>query len=107
VSHHSSGNAVDIARINGVPILGHQEPGGITEQTVKRLLTLQGSMRPAQIISLLDLGGPTFAMGDHADHIHVGFRAQAAASLRPSQWSNLLERLRKIENPVIPVPGED
>ena len=31
VSHHSSGNAVDIAQINGIPILGHQEPGGVTE----------------------------------------------------------------------------
>ena len=28
VSHHSSGNAVDIAMVNGIPILGHQEPGG-------------------------------------------------------------------------------
>ncbi len=27
VSHHSSGNAVDIAEINGVPILGHQGSG--------------------------------------------------------------------------------
>ena len=27
VSEHSSGNAVDIAMINGIPILGHQEPG--------------------------------------------------------------------------------
>ena len=56
VSHHSSGNAVDIAAINGVPILGHQEPGGITEQAVRRLMSLQGTMRPDQIISLLDLG---------------------------------------------------
>ena len=30
-------------------------------------------MAPAQIISLMDMGGPTFAMGDHADHIHVGY----------------------------------
>ena len=32
VSHHSSGNAVDISKINGVPIFGHQEPGGVTDQ---------------------------------------------------------------------------
>ena len=32
VSHHSSGNAVDIAAINGIPILGHQEAGGVTER---------------------------------------------------------------------------
>ena len=51
-------------------------------------------------------------MGDHADHIHVGFRPlfgdnkklgkQALAVLKPGQWSDLLERLRKIDNPVVP-----
>ena len=74
VSHHSTGTAVDIAAINGVPILGHQEPGGVTDQAVRAIMTLQGAMAPAQIISLLDLGGPTFAMGDHHDHIHVGYQ---------------------------------
>jgi hypothetical protein len=112
VSHHSSGNALDIAKVNGVPILGHQEPGGITEQTVRQLMRLQGTMRPDQIISLLDLGQNTLAMGDHADHIHVGFRPrfgenrklgrQALAVLKPGQWSDLLSRLRRIENPAVP-----
>jgi hypothetical protein len=112
VSHHSSGNAVDIAKVNGVPILGHQEAGGITEQTVRQLMRLQGTMRPDQIISLFEIGGPTFAMADHADHIHVGFRPlfgvnaklgrQALAVLKPGQWSDLLARLRKIDNPVVP-----
>jgi hypothetical protein len=112
VSHHSSGNAVDIAKINGVPILGHQDPGGITEQAVKRLMRLQGTTRPAQIISLFDLGSNTVSMSDHADHIHVGFRPlfgdnkklgqQALAVLKPGQWSDLLSRLRQIDQPVVP-----
>jgi hypothetical protein len=112
VSHHSSGNAVDIAAINGVPIIGHQEAGGITEQAVRRLMGLQGTMRPDQIISLLDFGANTIAMADHADHIHVGFQPrfgtnrklgrQAEAVLRPGQWDELLARLRDIENPVVP-----
>ena len=112
VSAHSSGNAVDISRINGVPILGHQEPGGITEQAVRHLMRLQGTLEPNQIISLLDLGGNTMKMGDHADHIHVGFRPrfgtnsklskQARAVLRPGQWPELLKRLDEIENPVVP-----
>jgi hypothetical protein len=112
VSHHSSGNAVDIAKVNGIPILGHQDPGGITEQTVRQLMRLQGTMRPDQIISLFEIGGPTFAMADHADHIHVGFRPlfgvngrlgrQAFAVLKPGQWSDLLDRLREIDNPVVP-----
>ena len=74
VSAHSSGNAVDISRINGVPILGHQERGGIAEQTVRQLMRLQGTLEPDQIISLLDMGANTMKMGDHADHIHVGFK---------------------------------
>jgi hypothetical protein len=112
VSHHSSGNAVDIAKINGIPILGHQEPGGITEQTVRRLMQLQGTMAPAQIISLFEIGGATFAMSDHHDHIHVGFQPmfgenrklgkQALAVLSPGQWDDLLSRLNEIENPVVP-----
>jgi hypothetical protein len=112
VSEHSSGNAVDIAMVNGIPILGHQEPGGITEQTVRRLMQLQGTMQPHQIISLLELGGSTFAMADHNDHIHVGFQPmfgankklgrQALAVLEPGQWSDLISRLGEIENPVVP-----
>jgi hypothetical protein len=112
VSHHSSGNAVDISLINGVPIVGHQEPGGITEQTVRRLMLLQGTMAPAQIISLFDIGGATFAMSDHHDHIHVGFTPrfgangklgrQAFAILKPGQWSDLITRLGEIDNPVVP-----
>ena len=73
VSAHSSGNAVDIAEVNGIPILGNQGRGSITEAVVRDLLLLQGTMRPSQIITLMDFGGPTFAMGDHDDHIHVGY----------------------------------
>jgi hypothetical protein len=112
VSHHSSGNAVDIAKLNGIPILGHQEPGGVTDQAVRRLMLLQGTMAPAQIISLLEIGGPTLTMADHADHIHVGFQPmfgankklgkQILAVLRPGQWSDLISRLGEIDNPVVP-----
>jgi len=112
VSHHSSGNAVDIAMVNGIPILGHQEPGGITDQTVNVLLQLQGTLQPDQIISLIEKGGPTYAMADHADHIHVGFQPlfgvnkkqgmQALAILKPGQWDDLLARLREIDNPTVP-----
>ena len=46
VSHHSSGNAVDIALVNGLPILGNQGPGSITEALVRDVLELQGTMAP-------------------------------------------------------------
>ncbi|MFL5825803.1 MAG: lytic murein transglycosylase, partial [Thermoleophilaceae bacterium] len=112
VSEHSSGNAVDIAAVNGIPIAGHQDPGGITETAVRRLMMLQGTMAPHQIISLLDFGKNTLALPDHYDHIHVGFQPlfgtnakagkEALAVLKPGQWDDLVKRLGEIQNPVVP-----
>ncbi|MGI8461159.1 MAG: peptidoglycan DD-metalloendopeptidase family protein, partial [Solirubrobacterales bacterium] len=111
VSAHSSGNAVDIAQVNGIPILGNQGRGSITEATIQQLLKLQGSMEPAQIISLMEMGGPTFAMGDHADHIHLGYQPLYSADeedkqfvrlLKPEQWERLIGRIAEIDNPEIP-----
>ena len=73
VSAHIYGRAVDVAALNNVSIYGHQQPGGITEQAVRALLMLPGGMEPAQVISLLGMGGPSFALANHYDHIHVGY----------------------------------
>jgi murein DD-endopeptidase MepM/ murein hydrolase activator NlpD len=115
VSEHSSGNAVDIAKINGIPILGHQGPGSITDITIRRLLTLQGAMKPHQIISLMTFDGAdnTLALPDHNDHIHVGFQPlfgtndklgrQLDSALKPGQWIRLMKRLGNIDNPTVPI----
>jgi murein DD-endopeptidase MepM/ murein hydrolase activator NlpD len=74
VSEHSSGDAVDIAAIDGVPVTGHQGPGTLADALIKTVLRLQGTMHPHQVISLEDLPGETsFAMSDHYDHVHVGY----------------------------------
>src|SRR4051812_37323653 len=73
VSAHIYGRAADIAALGGTTIYGHQQPGGVTEQGVRSLLLLPPEMLPAQIISLLGLGGPSFPLANHYDHIHVGF----------------------------------
>jgi hypothetical protein len=73
VSAHIYGRAVDIAALGRVSIFGHQQPGGVTEQAVRSLLFLPGGMLPAQVISLLGLGGPSFPLANHYDHIHVGY----------------------------------
>jgi hypothetical protein len=111
VSNHSSGNAVDIAAINGTPILGHQGRGSITETTLRKILTLQGLMQPTELISLMDLGGPSFAMGDHADHIHVGWRPLLGSNaklgraarriLSANQWDRFVDRIADIRNPIV------
>ena len=59
VSEHSTGDAVDIAVINGVPVTGHQGPGTLVDELIKDVLQLQGTMHPHQVISLEDLPGET------------------------------------------------
>jgi hypothetical protein len=73
VSAHVYGRAIDIAALRDVSITGHQQPGGITEQAVRSVLMLPGRMLPAQVISLMGLGGPSFPLANHYDHIHVGY----------------------------------
>jgi murein DD-endopeptidase MepM/ murein hydrolase activator NlpD len=107
VSEHATGSAVDIAAINGVPILGHQGPGSLTELVVLRLLALDGPMKPHQIITLMQFAGAdnTVAMADHADHIHIGWRPHRERGVRPRldatldarQWSRLFDRLGKLD----------
>jgi murein DD-endopeptidase MepM/ murein hydrolase activator NlpD len=111
VSEHSTGDAVDISLVNGIPIVGHQGPGSITDTTIRKLLTLQGSMKPHQIISLMSYPGTdnTLAKADHYNHIHVGFRPFAQASLAssltssitPGQWIKLIARLGEIPDPAV------
>jgi hypothetical protein len=113
VSEHTTGTAVDIAAVNGVPIIGHQGPGSITDITIQRLLTLQGTMKPHQIISLMTFkdADNTLALPDHDDHIHVGWRPlygqsrktarKIDAILRPRQWIKLIDRLGEIDNPEV------
>jgi hypothetical protein len=112
ISHHSIGGAVDIAAINGQSILGNQGPGTLAHALIEQLLKLQGTMLPDQIISLMDMGGPTYVMGDHADHVHVGYAASGATGpaaerqfaqiLKPDQWRRLIGRLAEIDNPEVP-----
>jgi hypothetical protein len=111
VSEHSTGDAVDIAMINGIPVTGHQGPGTMTDELIKDVLQLQGTMQPHQVISLEDLPGETsFALPDHYDHVHIGYHpieggpeARFTALLKPQQWQRLINRLGQIENPDVPV----
>jgi outer membrane biosynthesis protein TonB len=72
-SAHVYGLAVDIAALEGKSITGNQEPNGLTERAVRNILLLPAELRPQQVISLLGLGGPSFPLANHHDHIHVGY----------------------------------
>ncbi|HYY74737.1 MAG TPA: hypothetical protein VE644_00280, partial [Gaiellaceae bacterium] len=73
VSAHTYGLAVDVAALESTPIAGHQDPNGVTERAVRNILLLPAELQPRQVISLLGLGGASFPMADHWDHIHVGY----------------------------------
>ncbi len=78
VSAHVYGRAVDVTAVGGKRIKNHQGPGSVTEHTVRLLLMLPQRMRPRQVVSLMDVDGPTgnrgsFALPDHGDRIQIGY----------------------------------
>jgi hypothetical protein len=73
VSAHIYGLAADISELGGTPILGHQQQVSVTERGVRNLLLLPPELMPKQIISLLGLGGPSFPLANHYNHIHIGY----------------------------------
>jgi murein DD-endopeptidase MepM/ murein hydrolase activator NlpD len=111
----ASGSSVDITKINGIPILGHQQPGSITDMTIRRLLTLQGSMQPNQIISDISYKAQpnTLALPDHKNRIQITYTPdfgtnnkltkQIKSILQPGQWIQLINRISQIPEPVVPI----
>jgi hypothetical protein len=73
VSAHIYGLAADISELGGTPILGHQQQVSVTERGVRDLLLLPPELMPKQVISLLGLGGPSFPLANHYNHIHIGY----------------------------------
>jgi hypothetical protein len=111
----ATGASVDISKINKIPVLGHQGAGSITDIAIRRLLTLQGSMRPDQIISTIAYKGQsnTLALPDHKNRIQVTFTPaygtnnklskQVKSLLQPGQWVQLINRISQIPEPVVPI----
>jgi hypothetical protein len=109
-----TGDSVDISKINGIPILGHQGAGSITDVTIRRLLTLQGAMQPNQIISLMSYKSQpsTLALPDHSNRIQLTYTpifgsnkklsAQITQILKPKQWIQLISRISQIPEPSVP-----
>ena len=109
----ASSEAVDITAVNGIPIAGHQGPGSIADETVRKLLMLQGLSRPQRIVSLMSYPGAavTVERSSATDAIHVAFgalgahgaRAAALSSsgLTPSEWIELVDRLGEIPDPTV------
>ena len=73
VSAHIYGLAADISVLGNTSIFGNSQPGSVTEHGVRNILLLPAELQPRQVISLLGLGGPSFPLANHDDHIHVGY----------------------------------
>ncbi len=111
----ATGSSVDVSKINNIPIKGHQGPGSITDITIRRLLTLQGTFKPSAIVSLMSYKGQTntIAMKDHTNRIQISYTPvfgtnkklsqELANLLRPGQWIQLMSRLSSIPEPVVPI----
>jgi hypothetical protein len=111
----AAGDAVDISAIDGTPIAGHEGQGSIADIAVRRLLRLQGTMKPAQIVSALSYPGSdnTLTLPGYHGLIHVAFAsprvarghgARAAATvsgspISPSQWLQLISQIGEIPEP--------
>ncbi len=104
--------ALEITAVNGVPVAGHQQQGSPAEETVRKLLTLQGLNRPRQILSRFSYPGAAVALASAraGNAIHVTFapvggalgRAAGVGSvLSPSQWIKLTARLGEIPDPTV------
>jgi hypothetical protein len=82
---------------------------------VRRLLTLQGALKPNEIISLMSYKGQpnTLALPDHADTLQITWTPlfgqnkklskQIASVLKPAQWIDLIKRIGQIPEPAVPI----
>ncbi len=73
-------HTLQVVKVNGVKIAGHEGAGSITDLTIRTLLTLQGRFAPAEIESLMRYPGSpiTVASGAHWRTIKIAFAARAA-----------------------------
>jgi Transglycosylase SLT domain len=113
-----AGDTIEIAAVNGIAVAGHQGPGSIADIAIHKLLTLEGTMKPSEIVSLTSFPGAanTVAAPTQTHSIRIEFpplqgasgslgKAQAAKALgsaiTPGQWVQLIARLGEIPDPKV------
>ena len=123
LSAQHSGDAVDIAAINGIAIAHHQGAGTITDLTIRALLTLPGGFVPHEIVSLTRYPGasntrteassakeirlqfsPTTASAAHLARAGRNAPAPletATSALSAAQWNQLMMRVAALPVPTV------
>jgi hypothetical protein len=111
----ATGASVDISKINNIPVYKHQGKGSVTDITIRRLLTLQGTFKPNAIVSLMSYKAQanTLALPDHANRIQVTYTpvfgqnkklsAEIANLLTGAQWTQLINHISQIPEPTVPI----
>jgi hypothetical protein len=111
----ATGNSIDISKINGITVKGHTGAGSVTDMAVRRMLTLQGLMKPTEIISTMSYKGQpnTLALPDHANRIQVTYTPEFGTNkklskeiksiLMPGQWIQLINRISQLPEPIVPI----
>jgi hypothetical protein len=99
------GTDLQISKLDGVPVAGHQGDGGVVDLAIRALLQLQGSLRPIEIVSLRSYPwqATTIAVPDHADRLEIQFASPSAAGSGPTtgplsamEWKRLIGRLAQL-----------
>jgi hypothetical protein len=106
------GTSLQITALRGVPVLGHQQRGGVVDLAIRLLMGLQGALHPARIISALNYPWQPTALSlpDHAAALEVDMGPAARPAARPAsttaktaatslstgQWTRLISRLSQL-----------
>jgi hypothetical protein len=122
----AAGETLDISAIDGTPIAGHEGPGSGADIAVRRLLRLQGTMKPVQILSASSYPGsdntetlpgrrglirvtfaggwgsnPAGARGPNPSSARAAAVLAERSPLTPRQWLQLIAQLGEIPEPAV------
>lgn len=89
-----------ISALAGTPVAGHQAPGGVVDLAIRKLLQLQGELRPARIVSLHGVAGEAASVASsratrqiELDYSSATGIAGSSSPLGTQGWDALMNRL--------------
>jgi Transglycosylase SLT domain len=72
-SARAYGLDVDITALASRPVRGQQQVGGRLDRALRTLQLLPAALRPAELISLLNVGSDSIALADHGNYVHISY----------------------------------
>jgi murein DD-endopeptidase MepM/ murein hydrolase activator NlpD len=107
-----TGQVLDLAAIDGTPVVEAGGPSALGLAAARKLATLQGVMKPLQIASSVRFGAPHMTvLAGAGNTISVDFApladaqahtaAVSGSGLTPAQWLALVARLGEVPDPAV------